>query len=358
MSLWSSLSHGAITRCLLPNSHSLGYTQNGGSLDLREEIAKQYGPSISADNVLVFPGAQVALLTAALALTDSHTHSIVFSPAYQSTCEAPIHAGSQVSTITLKAVNGWQIDPREVRAAIRPATKYLVLNEPYNPGGTLMRPEVQRELKAIAEEHGIYILCDEVYRLLEHDPSDRLPAMADLYEKGLSLVTCSKPWGGCGITIGWLAFQDLSIKQSLIDCQYFGTACPSRASELQAIMVLRASDAILQRRLAIIRRNRRLLGDFVERYGDLFAWVPPSAGAIAFLRFKVPLTSSALGERLAEASIGIKPAYCFADIVTEGNDYFRVGYGEVVFPEALDALTRFVEERKHEWRALRQRSRL
>ena len=55
----------------------------------------------------------------------------------------------------------------------------------------------------------------------------------------------SKPWGACGVTIGWLAFQDLSMKQALVDVQYFGTACPSRASELQAIMVLRASDRIL-----------------------------------------------------------------------------------------------------------------
>ena len=44
----------------------------------------------------------------------------------------------------------------------------------------------------------------------------------------------SKPWGGCGITIGWLALQDLDLKQRLVDVQYFGTASPSRASELQA----------------------------------------------------------------------------------------------------------------------------
>ena len=79
--------------------------------------------------------------------------------------------------------------------------------------------------------------------------------MADLYPRGISAVTLSKPWGGCGITIGWLACQDLALKQRLVDAQYFGTACPSRASELQALMVLRASDAILARNMAIIRRN-------------------------------------------------------------------------------------------------------
>ena len=71
----------------------------------------------------------------------------------------------------------------------------------------------------------------------------------------------------CLRTIGWIAFQDLSIKQRLVDVQYFGCACPSRASELQAIMVLRASDRILARNMAIIRRNIALLDAFMAAPG-------------------------------------------------------------------------------------------
>eukprot|EP00322_Chrysochromulina_rotalis_P018361 CAMPEP_0115849536 /NCGR_PEP_ID=MMETSP0287-20121206/11501_1 /TAXON_ID=412157 /ORGANISM="Chrysochromulina rotalis, Strain UIO044" /LENGTH=398 /DNA_ID=CAMNT_0003303509 /DNA_START=1 /DNA_END=1197 /DNA_ORIENTATION=+ len=331
------------------SNHHLGYTPNGGSLDLREEVAKLYGPKISADNILIFTGAQVALPTAAQALTNGHTHAIVFDPAYQSTQEAPLHAGSQVTRISLKASNNWQIDPLALRAAIRENTRYIVVNEPYNPAGTLMSLGLQHELTSIAAEHGIYILSDEVYRLLEHDPKDRLPAMADAYERGISAVTLSKPWGACGVTIGWLAFQDLSIKQRLVDVQYFGTACPSRASEIQAIMVLRASDVILEKNLRIIRRNFRLLESFMSDYSDLFEWVRPQAGAVAFIRFKGPLTSNELGEQLAKAGIGIKPAYCFTDVVTDENDYFRVGYGEEKMPRALKAFADFVEQHRSAW---------
>ena len=337
------------------HNHDLGYTPNGGSRDLREEIARMYESHISADNILVFTGAQVAIQTAAFALTNGHTHAITFTPAYQSTQEAPVHAGSQVTVIALRPETGWQIDPLQVEAAIKEHTRYLVINEPYNPAGTLMRPEVQQQLVKLCERHGIYILSDEVYRLLEHDSMDRLPAMADLYSKGISCVTLSKPWGGCGITIGWLAFQDLSIKQRLVDVQYFGTACPSRASELQAIMVLRASDQILKRNLAIILRNLRVLEAFIDKHGDLFEWVRPRAGAIAFLKFKGPLTSAQLGAELAAAGIGIKPAYCFTDVVTEVHDCFRVGFGEDIALKALQALFVFVEERRHVWMAARSR---
>merc|ERR1712190_238251 len=106
-----------------------------------------------------------------------------------------------------------------------------------------------------------------------------------------------------------------------------------RASEIQAIMILRSSDAILTKNLKIILRNKSLLEDFLKQYSDFFEWIRPKAGAIGFVKFKGPLTSSELGEKLAIAGISIKPAYCFADdlIATGCQDYdgyFRVGFGE------------------------------
>tara|TARA_B100000795_G_scaffold119450_1_gene88856 strand:+ start:763 stop:1623 length:861 start_codon:yes stop_codon:yes gene_type:complete len=166
------------------NNHTLEYTPNGGSPDLRHEISQLYGPKINAENILIFAGGQVALATAAHALTNSHTHAVVFDPAYQSTQEAPVHAGSQVTRVQLSASTGWQIDPSATEAAMREHTKLLLINEPYNPAGTLMSRERQAQLVAVAARRGVYILSDEIYRLLEHDPADRIPAMADLYERG------------------------------------------------------------------------------------------------------------------------------------------------------------------------------
>ena len=85
-------------------------------------------------------------------------------------------------------------------------------------------------------------------------------------------------------------------------------------------------------------------------YADLFSWVRPNAGAICFLRFKGPMTTTELGDVLAGAGISIKPAYCFtSETITEANDYFRVGFGEENMPKALAALTEFVEANKSEW---------
>ena len=329
--------------------HSLSYTPNGGSLDLREEVANLYGPQIHADNILIFAGGQVALQTAAYAVLKRGSHSIVFTPGYQSVQQSPEHALSETTKIKLYAKNRWQIDTREVENAIKTNTRYIVLNEPFNPAGTVMKSDVQQELVAIARKHNIIIMCDEAYRLLEHDENDRLPAMADVYEKGISACTMSKPWGGCGLTIGWLALQDLNLKQKLVDIQYFGTACPSRASEIQAIMTLRSSDIILKKNLEIIHINLQLLDQFMEKYKDYFEWIRPSASPIAFVRFKGSLSSDELGEELAKEGISIKPTYCFTDDVTDHHDHFRIGFGEKVMPTRLDALTRFVEKHKGSW---------
>lgn len=331
--------------------HSLHYTPNGGSLDLREEIAKFYGPGISPDNIIVFTGAQVALQTAALAIMGEGDHAIVYTPGYQSTQEAPLIAGGTVTRIKLNPEEGWQIDPKKVASAIQDNTRYMVINEPYNPAGTLMKPEVQSGLVEIAKENDIIILSDEVYRLLEHNETDRLPAMADIYDRGISAVTVSKPWGGCGITIGWLALSDMKLKERITDMQYFATACPSRASEIQAIMALRASDYLLDRNLEIIRKNVALLEVFINKYNDLFEWVKPIAGAICYIRFKGPLTSEELGEQLAAVGIGIKPAWVFSKQGTPDSGYFRVGYGESIMPKALEALEKFVDAHKAVWRA-------
>ena len=341
----------------LYNNHDLQYVPNGGSIDLRQDIARVvYDNQLSAENILVFCGGQVAIQTAALAFASNGVHSIVFTPGYQSTIESPEWANGNggVTQIPRNPNNNWQFDMSSFKEAIRPNTKFVIINEPWNPGGIVMNHQTQNEFIDICRQHDIVVLSDEVYRLLEHNESDRLPAMANAYEKGISAVTMSKPWGACGVTIGWLACQDLDMIQRLVDVQYFGTACPSRCSEIQARMVLVVSNDILMNRREIILRNKALLMRFVEKYSEFFTMEEPNAGAIAFVKCNL-FPSHVLGEQLAENGISIKPYYCFADVNETGQDieeahYFRVGFGELKFASNLDALAKFVDTNAESWR--------
>ena len=329
-------------------NHSLDYTPNGGSEDLRIELAKLYGDQIDANNIIVFAGGQVGLQIASNSILTENSHAITFGPGYQSVQEILVEKGAR-TVLNLLPDNEWHLDITMLASALRSNTSYLVINQPHNPSGSLMSHETQKQLIELARLNDLYLFSDEVYRLLEYDPASRLMAMADVYSKGLSLGTFSKPWGGCGVTIGWIATQDLELKQKLIDIQYFGTACPARSSEILALMILRSSDFLLKRNLGIIKNNILLIDSFTESYKEYFEWIKPSAGAVGFMKFKGPFSSKQLGEELAHASISIKPSYVFTNKSGLYDQYFRIGFGERIFPEVLNALSDFVDRNKHKW---------
>ena len=328
--------------------HPLGYTPNGGSQDCRAAVAEAIFADCRADDVLITAGGQVAIQTVAFALLDKESHAVVFTPSYQSCQEAPLHAGASVSKVRLTRENDWDIDLTDLEIACRADTKLILINQPWNPAGTLVSREKLDAIVDIARRHNAWILSDEIYRFLEHDAATRLPAIADLYEKGVSIGALSKPFGAGGVTLGWIACRDADARQRFKDAAYFGTACVARASEIQALMVLRARDVLLERNLGIIRRNLEVVERFLGENGDLFSYVKPTAGCVLFVEFKGPLTSTALGDALANEGISIKPSYCFTDDDSV-DQYFRIGFGEEKVPAAIEALARFVAAKRDEW---------
>ena len=329
--------------------HPLGYTPNGGSADCRAAVAGAIFEDCGADDVLITAGGQVALQTVAFALLDKDSHAVVFTPSYQSCQECPLHAGAAVTKVRLTRENDWDIDLDALRFdACLANTKLILLNQPWNPAGTLISRETLDAIVDIARRHNAWILVDEIYRFLEHDAATRLPAIADLYERGVSIGALSKPFGAGGASLGWIACRDADARQRFKDAAYFGTACVARASELQGIMVLRARDALLERNIGIIRRNLAIVERFLGDNSDLFSYVKPTAGCVLFVEFKGPLTSTALGDALANEGISIKPSYCFTDDDSV-DQYFRIGFGEEKVAAAIEALARFVAAKRGEW---------
>lgn len=332
----------------LYNDHSLGYAENTGSEDLRQEIATLYDNSISAENIVVFPGAQTGMTLTTQALLHQGDHAIIVTPSYQSLEEGVRYAGGTVTRISLKPEEKWQVNVAAVEAAIQDNTKYLVFNDPHNPSGSLMSADIKNQLVARAEKHGIWVFSDEVYRLLELNPNDRSSSIAEMTDKGIALGTMAKPWGAGGACIGWVACQDLTIIEKLHRAQHLFSVCFSRAGEIQAMMVIRASDKIIERNMSIIRKNLELLDGFFADYGDLFEWVKPQAGGTGFVKFKGALSADELGAELLEQGILVFPPYIF-DCDAQLNQHFRIGFSRRTMPAALDAFKEFIDERRAQW---------
>ena len=330
------------------HTHSLGYAENGGSHDIRAEIATLYDQRISADNIVVFPGAQTGMTLTTLALLHPSDHAIVVTPSYQSLEEGIKYAGADVSRVGLTPENDWQVDVNAVAAAIKPNTQYLVFNDPHNPSGALMTAEIKTTLVQLAEEHGLHIFSDEVYRLLELNPDDRSASIAEMTPCGLALGTMAKPWGAGGCCIGWIACQDAEVIDKLRKAQHMFAVCVSRAGEIQAQMVIRSSAKIIARNMAIIHENLALLDDFFAANADLFEWHRPQASGTGFVKFKGPLSADELAEQLLDVGILVFPASIF-DCDDSQQQYFRIGFSRRTMPAALEAFKKFIDSRRTRW---------
>ena len=175
----------------------LGYTESTGHPLLRREIAALY-ETIEPDDVLTFAGAEEAIFCLSNVLLGPGDHAIVTWPGYQSLYEVGRAAGADVTLHELHESDGWKIDIERLRAQVTPATRLIVVNTPHNPTGMQADRATFDALVEIAAESGAHLLVDEVYRGLEFDEAERLPAGADAHDRGISLGVMSKAYAMAG----------------------------------------------------------------------------------------------------------------------------------------------------------------
>src|SRR5438477_7048650 len=183
--------------------------------------------------------------------------------------------------------------------SIRPETRIVVVNAPHNPTGMLPSVEEWRRLGSACAERQIRLVADEVYRFLEHDGAETLPAGADLDERAISIGVMSKSFALAGLRIGWLATRDRSILDRCARMKDYTTICSSAPSEVLALIALRARERVLARSRSIVDENLRAARDFIAANQDEIEWVPPRAGSTAFPRFR-KRNADQVSQQLAE----------------------------------------------------------
>ncbi len=313
----------------------LGYTETPGNPALRQAIATLY-EHVAADQVLVHAGAEEAIFNFMNVALQSCDHVVVHSPFYQSLGEVARSLGAQVTEWRGDPARAWELDLGVLEKSLTARTKVVVVNFPHNPTGFLPSPKFVSELSALSEHHGFVILSDEVYRGLELDPADRLPAMADVNPRAVSLGVMSKTYGLAGLRIGWTATRDRRLHRQLATFKDYTTLCNSAPSEFLATLALHHADAIAGRNLAIIRDNLDRLDAFFGSHKDRFGWYRPKAGSIAFPALLKGAVNTFCAGLIAETGVLLLPGTLYG----KGYRAFRVGYGRRNLP---DALARFEE---------------
>jgi N-succinyldiaminopimelate aminotransferase len=185
------------------------YAPGIGVPALRQAIARHqqrhYGIELDPDTeVVVTTGCTEAVAAALLGLVDPGDEIVVLEPYYDSYVAMIQMAGGVRRPVTLRAPD-FRPDLDELRAAVTPRTRFVLLNSPHNPTGTVL---TRVELQAVADlavEHDLVVITDEVYEHLvfddhEHVPIASLPGMA---ERTLTLSSVGKSYSFTGWKVGW-----------------------------------------------------------------------------------------------------------------------------------------------------------
>jgi aspartate/methionine/tyrosine aminotransferase len=316
----------------------LGYTETWGGPGLREAIASTY-EKVAASDVLTFVGAQEGIFAAMHALLRPDDHAIVVIPNYQSVESVPVSI-CEATGIALDPARNWELDPDEVREAIRPNTRVISFNFPHNPTGKVISRATLESLIAMAREGGIYLFSDEVYRGVERRAEMMLPQVADLYERGISLGVMSKSYGLPGIRVGWVACRDREALGRIERMKHYTSICGAAPSELLAQIALKARDRILAKNRALIAKNLPMLETFFAEFEDLFEWYLPDGGCIGFPRYTGKDGVEEFTRRLVEESdVLLLPASVYrSELGPTPTDRFRIGYGRDNMEAGLAAM--------------------
>ncbi|HEX9549981.1 MAG TPA: aminotransferase class I/II-fold pyridoxal phosphate-dependent enzyme [Candidatus Limnocylindrales bacterium] len=314
----------------------LGYTESTGHPLLRREIAALY-ESADADDILVTAGAEEGIFALVSVLLSPGDHAIVTWPGYQSLYEVARAAGADVTLHELREADNWAIDIEALRAQVTPRTRLIVVNAPHNPTGMLPDEATFRGIVELAAEAGAILLSDEVYRYLEVDEADRLPAGVDVARHVVSLGVMSKSFAMAGLRIGWLASHDRSILDRVARLKDYTTICASAPSEILALIGLRAREAVLAQSRSIVLDGLGVIDGLMDRWPGVLSWVRPRGGSIGFPRLRADLDADGFAAELVAAEgVLVLPGSRFGHPGT----HIRIGFGRADVHDAVAGLER------------------
>ncbi|HEU5285426.1 MAG TPA: aminotransferase [Sphingomicrobium sp.] len=204
---WPEAILDAAARALTEGSNQ--YPPSRGLPPLRAAVAAHYnrhqGLAIDADHVCVTSGATEALGAAILATVRPGDEMIILTPAYD--CYAPMirRAGGTVREVALKPP-GWRIERDGLAAAVGPNTRAILFNNPHNPAGRLFDEAELEAVAAVAREHDLTVISDEVWEHIALDggrftPLASLPGMA---ARTIKIGSAGKIFSLTGWKVGWM----------------------------------------------------------------------------------------------------------------------------------------------------------
>ena len=301
----------------------LEYTQSNGTDELRTTIAAMY-PGAEMENVLVTNGSSEANFLSTWSFADRGAEVVVMLPNYMQIWGLAKTLQAKVKPFRLRERDSeWKLDIYGLKRAASKKTKLIAVCNPNNPTGAVMCEETIDEICNVARKVGAWILADEVYQGAELD-GKITPSFWGRYDKVIAVNGLSKAYGIPGSRVGWIV-STKEVATKLWSYHDYTTICPTALSDYLARKALQPETRrkILARTREILRTNLPIFTSWMEKHRENFSFLPPQAGAIAYVKYNLKINSSKFTTRLKEEkSTLVVPGDHF------GMDgYLRIGYG-------------------------------
>ncbi len=322
------------------NSGFTKYTPVAGTASLKQAIIRKFkrdnGLDYQPGQILVSCGGKQSFFNLVQALIDPGDQVVIPAPYWVSYPDIVILAGGEPVFVEAGIAQGFKITPQQLRDAITPKTRLVVLNSPSNPTGAVYTPEELTGLGEVLRAHpGVLIASDDMYEhiLLSEQPfSNILNACPDLYPRTVVLNGVSKAYSMTGWRIGYAAGPEPLIT-AMENVQSQSTSNATSISQVAAEAALNGDQGCIEPMLAAFRERHRFVVDRLNEIpgvrclpsGGAFYAFPEVGQAIEKLRARGVVSDSSdvtLSEYLLEqAGVAVVPGSAFG---SEG--YIRLSF--------------------------------
>ena len=323
------------------------YTSNAGMLELRREIANYLRRRFDLEydytnQILVTVGGSEAIDLAIRVLVNPGDEVIIPVPSF--VCYGPLTemAGGVPVYVELTAENGFRLIPEQLKAAITPRTKALVLPFPSNPTGGIME---RRDLEAIAQvlkDNDIMVISDEIYAELTYGQRHVSPAnLTQLYDRTVVVNGFSKSHAMTGWRMGYVCAPQPVIA-AMTKLHQFGIMSAPTTSQYAAIEAMRSGDEDIAHMREEYDSRRRYLVENLNRIG-LDCFEPKGAFYVFPCIRSSGLSSDEFCERfLREEKVAVIPGTAFGP---GGEGYVRACYASSMrdLTESISRLDNFLQ---------------
>jgi len=216
------------------------YTAVDGIPELKKAVAKRFedffGVKYETKEIIVTPGAKMAIYEALFSLVDEGDEVIILSPYWVSYPDMVKMVGGIPKFVETKPENNFEPNPDDIANAISSRTKVLILNFPCNPTGAVASPDVFKEIAKIVSKKDIFVISDEIYGTLVYDGVFESLARF-LKEKTLVIWGMSKTYSMTGWRIGF-ALGPEKIISAMRKVQSQTTSNPTTISQYASLGAL------------------------------------------------------------------------------------------------------------------------